>query len=93
VSTPDASKAARDVIMRCLPESWSEKRRTALTEELMEALDVAGVLLPEDFDSVVVRGALVTTQTVHDYGLEIELDAVGDATRITHTTGWLEIRP
>jgi hypothetical protein len=78
------------VIGAVLPKSLSQKKRDELTEQIVNALFDAGLLLVDDATTIEVRGARVPVETVEAYGLTIRVDANGNAAEITSPWG-LEI--
>lgn len=81
------SDSLRDVIGKVLPQSWSQNKRDTLADEVEEALDNAGMLAPERIEAVEVATALMPVETVEAYGLTIKLDAMGEASEISHRDG------
>lgn len=59
-----------------------------LAQIIARKLEEAGFLVPEDFDTVEVRGARVPVETVEVYGLTITVDANGNAVSITSPYGF-----
>lgn len=84
------SSSPRDVIGPVLPKSWSQTKRDDLADQIADALYEAGLLVDEGIDSVEVRNARVTVETVEAYGLTIAVDAHGNAVQVTSPWG-LEI--
>lgn len=77
----------RDVVGAQLPKSWSQSRRDTMADEILEALDSAGLLAYDEYSAVEVGRALLPVETVEAYGLEIALDALGEASTITSPRG------
>lgn len=82
------SDSPRDVIGKALPKSWSQTKRDGIADQIADALDTAGLLLWDGTTAAVeVRGARVTVETIAAYGLDIEIDANGNAGRIASDRG------
>lgn len=79
---PDSRRNPRDVVAEFLPKNWSQDKRDERADEIVRALDEHELLVWDLFVAVEVPDARVTVETVHVYGLEIELDANGDAGRV-----------
>lgn len=86
-SEEDSMESPRDVVGAVLPKSWSQDKRDTMADEIVDALYGAGFVLDEQISTVEVGGALVPVETVEAYGLEIRLDALGDASEISHPAG------
>lgn len=77
-----------EIIRERLPKSMSMKRRDELAEQIAEALADEGWLLDGECTTVAIGPrALVPVETVEAYGLTIKLDALGDASEISHRDG------
>lgn len=76
----------RDVIGEKLPKSWSQTKRDTLSDKIIDALSEAG-LLAEEITAVEVVNALLPVETVEAFGLTIKLDAMGEASEISHRDG------
>ncbi|BEL07853.1 hypothetical protein Q0Z83_060440 [Actinoplanes sichuanensis] len=78
----------REVIARHLPKNWSQDRRDAAADEIFSDLEGSGLLVAPKCTVVEVGGRpLVPVQTVRAYGLELALDAHGEASEIRHPAG------
>jgi hypothetical protein len=80
------STSPRDVIGTVLPKSWSQTKRDTVADEIAEALWEAG-LLADDITTVAVGDARLPVETVEAYGLTIKLDALGEASELSHPAG------
>jgi hypothetical protein len=76
------SNEPRDVVGAVLPKSWSQSKKDELADEILEALDEAGLLAADEIEAVGIRGARIPVETVEAYGLVIGVDANGDAAEI-----------
>lgn len=77
-----------EVIRDALPVKMSKVRRDQLASEIADALAEAGWLLDGECTTVAVGPrALIPVETVEVYGLTIKLDALGDASEISHPGG------
>ena len=79
----------RDVVAAKLPKNWSQDKRDTVADEILTDLEVAGHLTIDGECSTVSVGgyALVPVETVEAYGLTLRLDAMGEASEITHPAG------
>jgi hypothetical protein len=80
------SDSPRDVIGTVLPKSWSQTKRDELSDTIVDALWEAG-LLADDITTVAVGDARLPVETVEAYGLTIKLDALGEASELSHPAG------
>lgn len=76
----------RDVVTAVLPKSWSQTKKDNLADEVLEALDTAGLLNLNGVFVVSPEDAKVPVETIEAYGLTIKLDALGDASEISSQT-------
>lgn len=81
------SRYPETVIRELLPNSWSQTRRNGLTDQILDALYDAGLLIDGSPRTVEVRGARVAVEAVEAYGLRISLDANGNAVEIASPWG------
>lgn len=83
------STEPRDVVGAVLPKSWSQNKKDAIADEILEALDNAGLLIGDALVTEVAVGerALIPVESVEAYGLTIRLDALGDASEISSERG------
>jgi hypothetical protein len=76
-----------DIIAKLLPGKLSQTRRQEVAESILDELADAGYLFLDTVSSVEIPGARVTVETIQAYGLTIEIDANGDAGKITSLRG------
>lgn len=77
----------RDVVGAVLPKSWSQTKKDALADEILDALSDAGLLLEGAATTVEVGDARMPVETIEAYGLTIAIDALGDAAEISSPAG------
>lgn len=77
----------RDVVSGTLPKSWSQTKRDDLADEILDALEEQGLLADAECTVVEVGDARMPVETVEAYGLTIRLDAMGEASEISHPAG------
>ncbi|MET0423630.1 MAG: hypothetical protein ABW046_07140 [Actinoplanes sp.] len=78
----------RDLVGALLPESWSQKDRDNLADEILDALAFNGLLTEGEIETVGIRWTHVPIETVEAYGLVIGVDANGYAAEISSAAQW-----
>lgn len=78
----------RDVVGALLPKSWSQDKRDALADQILEALESEGLLTCGEIETVGIRWTHVPIETVEAYGLVIGVDANGYAAEVSSAAQW-----
>lgn len=79
----------REVIAKHLPKNWGQDRRDTTADEIVSDLEAAGILVNPECTTIEVTGARMPVETIEAYGLEIKLDANGEASSISRAR-WRE---